>query len=91
MQEYLLLSSRDTLLIAVPFVVILMITIFRLDQIIASPREPLTGRRLACGLDEHGEPLLRDPDGRLSGPVRRRKARTAAEAPSEPVASVLIR
>jgi hypothetical protein len=73
MEEHLLISGRDTFLIAIPFVVILMVTIFRLEQIIAFPKEVVTRRRLACGVDEHGELVLRDPDGRLSGPARPKK------------------
>jgi hypothetical protein len=76
MEEHLLLSGRDTFLIAIPLIVILMITMFRLDQIIASPKGVVTGRRLACGVDKLGEPILRDPDGRLSGPPRRKRERS---------------
>ena len=71
MQVRLLLSGKDTLLIAIPFVLVLMVTILRLDQINASPKGAATGRRLAYGADEHGEPILRDPDRRPSGTARR--------------------
>jgi hypothetical protein len=78
MEEHVLISGRDTLLIAIPFIVILMITMFRLDQILASPKQVVNGRRLACGMDKPGEPILRDPDGRLSGPPRRKRNRSGA-------------
>jgi|HubBroStandDraft_4_1064222.scaffolds.fasta_scaffold653018_1 hypothetical protein len=76
MEDHFLISGRDTLLIAIPFVLILMITMFRLDQLIAAPKAPLTGRQLACGVDQLGEPVLRDPDGRLSGPSRLNKGQS---------------
>lgn len=86
------MSVRDTLLIAIPFVFILMATILRLDQIIASPKEAATGRCLACGMDEHGEPILRDPDGRLSGPARRRRdSKGRAESVTAAQPSITIR
>ena len=72
MQDQLLFSSKDALLIAIPFVLILMVSTFRLDQIIAYPKRAVRGRRLACDMDQHGEPILRDPDGSPSGPGRRR-------------------
>jgi len=90
MEQHLLLSGRDTFLIAIPFVFILTVTIFRLDQIIAAPKEAVTGRRLACGVDEHGGPVLRDPDGRLSGPARRKKDSRARGAGSAPPAHPAI-
>jgi hypothetical protein len=71
MDQSVLLSGRDTLLIAVPLVLMIFISLFRLDQVIASPKASLQRRRPVCGIDESGEPILRDPDGRLSGPGRR--------------------
>jgi len=68
MNESILLSGRDTLLVAIPLVLCLVVSIFRLDRGIALPKGSLNRRRLACGLDAFGEPILRDPDGRLSGP-----------------------
>lgn len=74
MDEHILISSRDTLLVAVPFVFMLLITVLRLDQIIATPRGSMNRRRPPCGMDASGQPVLRDPDGRLSGPARPKKA-----------------
>lgn len=67
MDHQILISSRDALLVAIPFVLILAVSVFRLDQIIALPKGSLNRRRPACGIDEFGELILRDPDGKLSG------------------------
>ncbi len=72
---HILISTRDTLLAAIPFAVLFFFSIFRLDQILAAPEG---GRRIAhsaCGLDERGEPILCDPDGRLVGPRRSKRGR----------------
>jgi hypothetical protein len=63
-----ILSNRDAMLFAVPFLVILFISMFRLDQLIATPTRPVRQRPSASDIDEHGEPILRDPDGRLADP-----------------------
>ncbi len=72
MGKNILMSTIDSLLMAVPFVIMLLINIFRLDQIIAAPRMTLTSRQLRCGTDKFGEPIMRDPDGRLSKAPRPR-------------------
>ena len=71
MDQHILLSGRDTLLVALPFVFMLLMSAFRLDHLIAAPKPLLNRRRPACGVDESGEPILRDPDGRHSGSRRR--------------------
>jgi hypothetical protein len=78
MDQSILLSNRDTLLIALPFVLTLLFSIFGLDQIAAAPRVPLSRRRPIGGIDESGEPILRDPDGRLSDMRRVRRRPHAA-------------
>jgi len=70
LDEHILISGRDTLLIAIPFVLLLLFSVFRLDESMALPKGSLNRRRPACGIDKFGEPILRDPDGRLSGPGR---------------------
>jgi hypothetical protein len=50
----------------VPFVAILALGVFRLDAIVAAPKGPLRNLRRFGGNDEHGEPLVCDPDGTLS-------------------------
>ena len=66
MQEPLLNSGLDALAIAVPFVAILAFGIFRLDQIVAAPRNASRTVHRFPGNDERGEPLVCDPDGRRS-------------------------
>ena len=70
MDQHILISGRDSVLIAIPFVFLLLISAFRLDEVIAAPKGMLNRRRPSCGIDEFGEPIFRDPDGRLSGPTR---------------------
>jgi hypothetical protein len=73
MHEDILISGRDTLLFAIPFVLMLLISIFRLDEALATPKGAMKRRRPACGLNEAGEPILRDPDGRVVRTLRPRK------------------
>ena len=64
MHDSVLQSGLDTLLIAVPFVGVLLIGIFRLDTIFAAPRQVAGMRRRPTGTDKQGRMLLSDPDGR---------------------------
>ena len=57
-------SGWDTVLVAVPFIGLLLATLFRVDEIFASSKREMRRRRAPCGMDEDGEPLLTDPDGR---------------------------
>jgi hypothetical protein len=70
MDQGTILSSRDTLLFALPLILMVFFSAFRLDQVIAAPKASSHRRRPACGVDQTGEPILRDPDGRPSGPQR---------------------
>ena len=70
MHRMILSSGRDTLLVAIPFVAILLISIFRLDEALSTSQGALKRRRSVCGTDEDGEPILRDPDGRVVTPRR---------------------
>jgi hypothetical protein len=70
MHEIYLTSMRDTLLIGVPFLAILALAIFRVDTFFFAPKgSSVTDNkhRKACGMNEKGEPILVDPDGRPSG------------------------
>ncbi len=64
MHESVLQSGLETLLIAVPFVAVLFMAMFRLDAVIAAPRQTTSLRRRPSGTDEHGRVLFSDPDGR---------------------------
>ena len=65
MHEAILTSGAETLLVAFPFILLLFVGMFRLDEVFATPKTALKRQRPACGLDERGEPILCDPDGRL--------------------------
>lgn len=79
-----LISGRDALLFAIPFIGLVFISLFRLDRVIAAPREsPVRHTRPACGVDEAGEPILCDPDGRRSGAsLRNRHSRYGNASPA---------
>jgi hypothetical protein len=69
MHEVYLTSTGDNLLVAVPFIAVLALAIFRLDGLFTTPKDSsgaVNKRRPGCGMDEHGHPLLVDPDGRPS-------------------------
>jgi hypothetical protein len=66
MHEVYLTSTRDTLLVAVPFIAVLALAVFRLDGLFTSRKGPTSRKRQPCGIDEQGEPLLIDPDGHPS-------------------------
>jgi hypothetical protein len=66
MHEFYLKSTRDAVLVAVPFIAILALAVFRLDIFFTASKnsvKPAAGHRQGCGMDENGEPLLVDPDG----------------------------
>jgi hypothetical protein len=66
MHEVYLSSVSDTLLVAIPFIAILALAVFRLDTLFASSKGTATKanlRRPGCGMDENGAPTLVDPDG----------------------------
>lgn len=65
-ESQVLVSNQDVLLFAIPFILILFVSVFRLDQLLAVSKKPSRSRRVACGTDESGMPILSDPDGTLS-------------------------
>jgi hypothetical protein len=73
-EAQILLSNRDTLLVGIPFLLMLFLSIFRLDQIIAAPKVAQIRLRMACSIDELGENIMCDPDGRPSGARMRKQA-----------------
>jgi hypothetical protein len=77
MQDTILQSGWENFLVAVPLVGLLLMTLFRLDEMLASPKRGRAVPRPACGCDENGRVLLSDPDGRpwpASGKTRQRPA-----------------
>ena len=65
MHETILTSGRDTLLVALPFIGMLMVGLFRLDELIVVPKEVKAISRRPGGMDVNGEPIVCDPDGRV--------------------------
>jgi hypothetical protein len=65
-QDPILNSGWDTFAVAIPFVLLLAVGIFRLDSIFASPRCSAGPADRLGGTNEAGEPVLCDPDGRRS-------------------------
>ena len=63
-QDTILQSGWGNILVGVPFVGILLVGLFRLDEIIAAPKPARPVNRPTCGCDENGHLLLSDPDGR---------------------------
>jgi hypothetical protein len=65
MHEFILKPGWETLLVAVPFVLLLFVGMFRLDELFTSRKQLDTPQaRPLCGVDEDGAPILCDPDGR---------------------------
>jgi hypothetical protein len=64
MHEILLGKGWDTLLVAVPFLSLLAVAVFRLDETFTQYRPYRRNGRPPCGLDLDRQPILCDPDGR---------------------------
>jgi len=63
----LLEFSWESVLFAIPLVLVLLAVTFRLDQLLAAPAGKsgtLDPVRPACGVDRNGRILMTDPDGR---------------------------
>jgi hypothetical protein len=63
MTETLFLSGRDTLLLCLPLLAILLVGFFRLDELFAASHRPRQRHCPVSGLDVNGEQILSDPDG----------------------------
>ena len=66
MNEMILTTGRDTLLIGIPMILLMLIGLFRLDELFSRPKKTLKRRRQWCQMGEDGVPVLSDPDGRQS-------------------------
>ncbi len=73
MHESVLNSGWQTALVAVPFLFMLLVGVFRLDAVFVMQRQSVRRQRPGAGIDQDGQPMMCDPDGRPSGPVKRRK------------------
>jgi hypothetical protein len=68
--DAIIISSRDLLLIAIPFLGLLLMSYFHLDEVFIASKSPRKPRRPICGVDEDGRQILCDPDGRPWFPPR---------------------
>jgi hypothetical protein len=85
MDEPILKSGRDTLLVAVPFVMCLVGSIFRLDGLFFKSGKSSNNSygRPPRGVTATGDPIFTDPDGKVvEWPDRRRNAKGAASGQS---------
>ena len=75
MDDPILKSGRDTLLVAIPFVICLVSSVFRLDELFFRSRKSSkkNSRRPPRGLNPKGEPIFTDPDGRMVASQDRRR------------------
>lgn len=65
--ETMLTSSWDNLLLGIPFIALLFIGFFRLDQVFAAKsHSSSSAHRAFSGMGEDGELIVRDPDGRTA-------------------------
>jgi hypothetical protein len=64
MHETILHTNWDSLLIGIPFLLMLLVGIFRLDELIVAPKRRVRRPRPASGLDADGNVIFSDPDGR---------------------------
>ena len=73
MHESVLNSGWQTALVAIPFLFMMLVGVFRLDELIVAQRQSARRQRPASGIDAGGRPFLCDPDGRPSRPLRSRR------------------
>jgi hypothetical protein len=66
MDQSILISNKDTLLLAIPLLLMVFASAFRLDRIIATPKDSRNRRRTPCGVDQSDVEIFCDPDGRRS-------------------------
>jgi hypothetical protein len=64
--ETILKSGWETALVAVPFIGMLLVGLFRLDELVAAPKRKFKERRSRtfAGTASHAYPSFSDPDGR---------------------------
>jgi hypothetical protein len=64
MHDAVLNSGWQTAMVAIPFVFVMLVGVFRLDELIVAPKTSARRQRLAVAIDEDGRTTLCDPDGR---------------------------
>jgi len=75
----MLQSNADALLVAIPMIGILVVSFFRLDELVGKRnKKQVVHRRKIAGLDDKGRQVCLDPDGTVQAvrksarPVRKR-------------------
>jgi hypothetical protein len=71
-------SNADALLVAVPMIGILIVSFFRLDELVGKTKKRHIQRRQIAGLDGSGRQVCLDPDGTeqpYAHPARKNKRR----------------
>jgi hypothetical protein len=63
-QDVILHSGLENIVVAICFAGILLVGMFRLDEIIAAPKRAKAVKRSVTGRDKNGQPVFSDPDGR---------------------------
>jgi hypothetical protein len=63
MYQAILHPGVDTAMLAIPFVGMLLVGYFRLDEVIAAPRRRKRLKSPAFRVDQHGHFVMTDPDG----------------------------
>ena len=63
MHDLVLKSGWDTIVFGVPFIGLLLVGLFRLDELIVAPKHKTRAHRPPAGVDTDGMQILCDPDG----------------------------
>lgn len=84
MQSTVSISGLDTLVLMVPFAIILAMGVLGLDGQIAAPKQNRRGRRYFCELGGNGVMDFPDPDGRSSILVPSRSCSKRDPLPASP-------
>ena len=64
MYETVLKSGWESVLFGIPFIGMLLACFLRLDEFLVAPRQASKPTRPARGIDNNGNAILCDPDGR---------------------------
>jgi hypothetical protein len=88
-------SDWDVLLIMIPFLAVMALGMFGLDEKVASPsKQEMRTRRAFCGIDPDGRFCLSDPDGKpcdKEPSAPRVKPTAARRVHPRPVRATLLR
>lgn len=63
MHDVVFASGWDTAIIMVPFIGMMALAMFGLDEKLAAPKRPKRSKRGFSHLDRRGSPFVFDPDG----------------------------